>query len=65
MYNLLYEGNIGLCMSLQCWAMRVILGSMHHIATRSYVRHIVTFGNVCHSVTSHCIARHFYVTLQH
>jgi hypothetical protein len=65
MYNLLYEGNIGLCMSLQCWAMPVTLGSMHHIATRGYVRHIATFGNVCHIVTSHCVARRYYVTLRH
>ena len=51
MYNLLYEGNIGLCMSLQCWAMPVTLGYMHHIGTRGYVHHIATFGNVCHTVT--------------
>ena len=64
MYNLLYEGNIGLCMSLQCWAMPVTFGSMHHIATRGYVRHIATFGNVCHIVllgitTSHCDIRFY------
>ena len=52
MYNLLYEGNIGLCMSLKCWAIPVTLGFMHHITTRGYVRHSATFGNVCHNVTS-------------